>query len=418
MKILFVNKFLHPNGGSETYIFELGKQFSVMGHQVQYFGMQHENRIVGNHAESYIDNMDFHGNGLEKLLYPFKIIYSLEARKKIRKVLDDFEPDVVHLNNINFQITPSIIYEIRKWEKRIGRKVKIIFTAHDYQWVCPNHMMIIPSSGERCFKCKGGHFVNCTKNRCLHNSKIKSLLATIEAVLYYRLKTYEKVDTIICPSQFMEEQLKTYDGIKDKLMVLHNFMIGDKKENSTKDDGTKTIQNCNVLFEKTNRYVLYFGRFSEEKGIRTLLQVCKELSHIPFKFAGGGPLEAEVSGVSNVENCGFLQGEELRKLISEASFSVFTSEWYENCPFSVMESQWYGTPIIASDIGGVPELVQDGITGELYRAGDATQLKDKILALWNDENQLSRYRDGCTNISYDSVETYCSKLIEVYKQGK
>ena len=118
MKILIVNKFLYPNGGSETYIFEIGKQLQKMGHEVQYFGMEHEGRVVGNHAESYTSNMDFHTGKLGKLLYPFKIIYSKEARKKIRVVLDDFKPDVVHLNNFTYQITPSILYEIRQYEKQ------------------------------------------------------------------------------------------------------------------------------------------------------------------------------------------------------------------------------------------------------------------------------------------------------------
>ena len=172
MKILIVNKFLFPNGGSETYIFEIGKQLQKMGHEVQYFGMEHEGRIVGNHAESYTSDMDFHGGGLQKLLYPFKIIYSVEARKKIRIVLDDFKPDVVHLNNFNFQITPSIIYEVRKWEKKMGNKIPIIFTAHDYQWVCPNHMMMIPSTGELCFQCEGAKFGQCTRNKCISTRSI------------------------------------------------------------------------------------------------------------------------------------------------------------------------------------------------------------------------------------------------------
>ena len=102
MKILIVNKFLYPNGGSETYIFEIGKQLQKMGHEVQYFGMEHEGRVVGNRAESYTSNMDFHTGKLAKLLYPFKIIYSKEARQKIRVVLDDFKPDVVHLNNFTY----------------------------------------------------------------------------------------------------------------------------------------------------------------------------------------------------------------------------------------------------------------------------------------------------------------------------
>ena len=118
MRILIVNKFLYPNGGSETYIFELGKELERQGHGVEYFGMEHEGRIVGNHAESYTSPMDFHSSGISRLLYPFRILYSREARKKIRKVLEDFKPDIVHLNNFNFQITPSVIYEIRKFEKQ------------------------------------------------------------------------------------------------------------------------------------------------------------------------------------------------------------------------------------------------------------------------------------------------------------
>ena len=96
MRVLIVNKFLYPNGGSETYIFEIGKQLKEMGHEVQYFGMEHEDNVVGNRIGSYTSNMDFHGGKLSKLFYPFKIIYSTEACKKIRAVLEDFKPDVVH----------------------------------------------------------------------------------------------------------------------------------------------------------------------------------------------------------------------------------------------------------------------------------------------------------------------------------
>lgn len=392
-----VNKFLFPNGGSETYIFEIGKQLQKMGHEVQYFGMEHEGRIVGNRVESYTSDMDFHGSGLSKLLYPFKIIYSGEARQKIRRVLDDFEPDVVHLNNFNFQITPSAIYEIRKWEKTAGKKVPIIFTAHDYQWVCPNHMMMIPSTGELCFRCEGGKFGQCTKNRCIHDSKIKSLLGTLEAKLYYGLKTYGKVDAIICPSKFMADRLGTNPLLAEKLIILYNFLNKTQKE----------------TFEKKD-YVLYFGRYSEEKGVRTLLQVCGELPDIPFYFAGGGPLKEELTKYPNIKELGFLKGEELQRTIGEARFVVFPSEWYENCPFSVMEAQEYGTPLIASDIGGVPELMKDQVTGELFEAGNAGELKEKIKKLWQDRALCAEYSRHCSEIQFDTVEEYCIKLLEIY----
>lgn len=415
MRILFVNKFLYPNGGSETYIFELGKQLKKMGHEVQYFGMEHKGRIVGNHAESYTADMDFHGGGPSKFLYPFKIIYSREARKKIRKVLDDFRPDVVHLNNFNFQLTPSIIYEIRKWEreqKQLGEscaksKTVITYTAHDYQWVCPNHMMMIPRTGELCFQCRGGNFGACTTNRCIHGSVLRSMLGTLEAKLYHHLKTYNMVDLIICPSHFMKEKLATEPVLRDKLIVMHNFLGNEKEMHSDE----KTVTERSVT-----SYILYFGRYSEEKGVRTLLQVCKAHPEIPFVFAGGGPLKDELARCSNIEERGFLHGEELRTTIQKARFSVFTSECYENCPFSVIESQWYGTPVLASNIGGVPELLQDGVTGTLFEAGNREELESELVKIWTDEALCHRYRMNCRKLNFDTTEQYCEKLIRLFEE--
>ena len=401
MKILLVNKFLHPNGGSETYIFGLGKALQEMGHEVQYFGMEHKGRAVGNRVESYTSDMDFHAGGLAKLLYPFKIIYSVEARKKIRKVLQDFVPDVVHLNNINFQITPSVIDEVRAFEKKSGKPVRIVFTAHDYQWVCPNHMMMIPAAGALCFACRGGRFGNCAKNRCIHNSRVRSLLGTLEADFYRWRRTYAKVDAIICPSRFMKEQLDTNPLFADKTLVLHNFM----PEAAT---GTRR----GIRERLPERYVLYFGRFSEEKGVKTLLKVCKELTDVSFVFAGTGPLQESVTQTENIRNVGFVTGEALRNLIAGAAFSLYPSEWYENCPFSVMESQAYGTPMIASGLGGIPELLQDGVTGELFPAGDAKALREKIEKLWERPELCEVYRKNCKRIKFDTSEEYCGKMIE------
>lgn len=402
MKILMVNKFLHPNGGSETYIFKLGEQLKTAGHEVQYFGMEHEGRIVGNHAEVYTSDMDFHGGGIGKLLYPFRIIYSAEAKKKMRLVLEDFQPDIVHLNNINFQLTPSVIYAVRSYEKKYGRHVRIVYTAHDYQWVCPNHMMRIPETGSICFACRGGDYKQCSKNRCIHNSRIKSMLGTIEAKYYAKRKTYGMVDVILCPSEFMKKQLDTDPLLAGKTVMMHNFIDADAvKEN----DGVK------------KDYVVYFGRFSEEKGTKTLLEACRKLPEIPFVFAGTGPLEDDVNKVSNVENRGFVTGEALRKLISEARFSVYPSEWYENCPFSVMESQMYATPVLASDLGGAPELVRAGVTGDLFRGGDAQELTEHIKALWDDPELCRKYSENCKNINFDTVEQYCDKIVKnVYKE--
>lgn len=400
MKVLIVNKFLYPNGGSETYIFEIGKQLVKMGHEVEYFGMEHEGRVVGNRLDCYTDNMDFHTGKLSKLLYPFKIIYSAEAKKKMEKVLADFCPDVVHLNNFNFQLTPSVIYAVKEYEKKSGKRVRLVYTAHDSQLVCPNHLMKRPVTGALCQDCLGGKQWNCAKNGCIHNSKVKSLLGSLEARLYQRLKTYRYLDAVICPSFFMRDVLNTSPVLADKTVTMHNFLDRTELENVSKKD-----------------YVLYFGRYSEEKGMKTLLGVCRQLPEIPFVFAGKGPLEEEVNAIKNIDNRGFLGGEALYRLIAEARFTVFPSECYENCPFTVMESQMYQTPVIASRIGGAPELVEENKSGELFEAGNAAMLKQKIETLWKDREKLDRYTQFCKGLTFMSLEEYCQKLIEIYREN-
>lgn len=399
-----VNKFLHPNGGSETYIFKLGEELIRQGHEVQYFGMEHEKRVVGNHAEIYTGNMDFHTGKLQKLLYPFKIIYSKEAFQKMWKVLEDFQPDVVHLNNINFQLTPSVIDAVKKYKKKTGRKIKIVATAHDYQWVCPNHMLMIPSSKQMCFACDGGKYMNCSKNKCIHNSLVKSILGSVEAYFYKWNGMYKEVDTIICPSEFLNKKLSTNSVFKGKTITMHNFIVTDKVEQSE-----------DILSQLPKEYVIYFGRYAEEKGISTLLKVCKKLPHIDFVFAGNGPLEAEVNKVDNIINVGFQTGSNLEQLISNAKFFVFPSQWYENCPFAVIEAQLLGTPVVASDLGGTRELVKDKQTGELYPGEDGDALEKAVEALWQDDEKVRFYKKNCKQVQFDSLEEYCKKVLELYR---
>lgn len=397
MRVLMINKFLHPNGGSETYIFKLGEYLTAQGHEVQYFGMEHEGRCVGNRVNAYTSDMDFHGGSkLAKLTYPLKTIYSAEARQKLALVLEDFRPDVCHLNNFNYQLTPSILLEIEKWRKA-GHPCRVVFTAHDYQLVCPNHMCNNPGTGENCEKCLGGHFLNCTKGRCIHGSLAKSAVGTLEAVFWNAQGAYKAIDSMICCSEFLKSKMDTNPLFAQKTVAMHNFVERVPQKKTEKKD-----------------YVLYFGRFSKEKGMETLIHVCKALPQVQFVFAGTGPLEGEIAGVPNIRNVGFQRGEALETLIREARFSIYPSEWYENCPFSVMESQMYGTPVLGADIGGIPELIENGKTGELFTSGSERELKTKIETLWNDRALTERYSRNCAGISFDDIEAYTGKLLRIY----
>lgn len=398
MKILMVNKFLHPHGGSETYMLKLGEYLTSLGNEVQYFGMEHPDRCVGNSAGCYTENMDFHNSSiLKELSLPFKIIYSNEARKKISAVIENFKPDIVHLNNINFQLTPSIIYEIKK------HGIPIVQTVHDTQMVCPNHKMYIDRKQSTCRECLSGNYMNCIKNKCLHNSVPKSMLAAFESYFYHRKSTYNLIDRFICPSKFMTEVMHNAGVDSHKLITLHDFC--DKHTNLPPKNGDK-------------KYVLYFGRLSPEKGIETLVDVCRELKHIQFVFAGTGELSESLKNIDNIEYVGFKSGEELNALIRNALFSVCPSEWYENCSMSIIESLALGTPAIGSDLGGTPELIFENETGLIFKAKDKQSLKNAIETLYNNPEKLAAMSEKCIEKSNENnIEKYTEKLMDIYKSA-
>ena len=222
MRILLVNKFIFPKGGAETYTFDVGKMLEEHGHEVQYFGLENEKNTVGNRIGSYVTNMDFSQGIKANLNAPFRIIYSREARKKIRAVLDDFQPDVVHLNNIQYHLTPSIILETNKWRKETKKECKIVYTTHDYQLVCPSHGMFDVDM-KPCERCLDGHYIHCLQTKCLKNSRAKSLLGTLDGYMWKYSKAYSYVDAYICCSYFLKSKLDTQKRFRDKTIGLHNF---------------------------------------------------------------------------------------------------------------------------------------------------------------------------------------------------
>lgn len=395
MRVLLVNKYLYRKGGAETYVIKLGERLRSLGHEVQYFGMSDSRNIAGNDVHAYTENIDFHKLSVKYITYPFKIIYSSDARRKIGAVLEAFKPDVVHLNNFNFQLTPSIIYEIKK------RSVPIVYTAHDSQLVCPSHKMKSAGAEGLCRLCREGHCGACVKNRCIHGSALRSAIGAAEAWLYAKKHTYRLIDKIICPSEFIERELSRNSDIAGRTVTMYNF-----------------IDELTLSGAEKENYVLYFGRYSEEKGIRTLIKAAKALSHIQFVFAGSGELETEINDVPNIRNVGFKTGGELREIIEKAAFSVLPAEWSENCPFSVMESQTLKTPVIGARIGGIPELIDDGKTGLLFESKNARELTEKIEYLHKNRELCARMSENCRKTGYDTVSEYADKMVRLYKDLK
>ena len=397
MKILMVNKFLYSRGGCETYMLKLAEELKAKGHQVEFFGMYDEKNTVGNTAGQYTTNMDFHSKGLARLLYPFKIIYSTEAARKIGKVLDDFKPDIVHMNNINFQLTPSIIYAIKK------RNIPLVQTVHDYQMICPNHLLYSFNEVKPCERCINGSKMNCLKYSCIHDSKIKSLLGVIEAKLYTMLKTYKKVDLYVCPSKFLENKLlSASDVYAGKTFAIHNFI--EKKSVPQR-------------LESEKPYIAFASRLSKEKGVELLAQAAKLLPNYSFAVAGNGPDDECLKNIPNVTMKGFLSGDELNSFVANARVMILPSVWYENCPLNILETHSFGVPVITMNSGGMAELVEDGKTGVLVNEPTAEAIAAAIKKCFEDDAFYATLQQNCEKMRERIIEVgdYCDALTEKYQ---
>lgn len=393
-----VNKFLYPRGGSESYMLYLGEHLKKLGHKIEYFGMYDENNTVGNSIGKYTQNMDFHSKGLARFLYPFKIIYSREAKKKIMQVIDDFKPDIVHMNNINFQLTPSIIYGIKK------KGVKLVQTVHDYQMICPNHLLYNFDKNTPCEKCVKGSHINCIKNKCIHNSTVKSILGVIEAKLYSLLKTYKKVDLFVCPSNFLENKLLSAKGYyKGKTKTIHNFIDKEKFSNTDR---------------KEDSYIVFIGRLSKEKGIEYIAKTAKLLGEYTFVIAGSGPDEGMLKGIDNIKLAGFVTGNDLTELMGNAKLLLLPSVCYENCPLSILEAHSMGVPVVTMNSGGMAELVKDGVTGTLVNEPTPECIALKIKETIENEDYYKTLRENCKKERDNilSVESYCDILVGEYEK--
>lgn len=393
-----VNKFLYSRGGCENYMLYLAEHLKSLGHEIEFFGMQDEKNTVGNSAGLYTMNMDFHTGGLIRFLYPFKIIYSFEAKKKILQVIDNFKPDIVHMNNINFQLTPSVIYGIKK------RGIPIVQTVHDYQMICPNHLLYNFEKNEICEKCLKGSYFHCAKNKCIHGSRVKSIIGAMEARLYALLGTYKKVDLYITPSYFLENKLlsakKLYQG---KTKTIHNFI--DKKK------FTREAKEC-------GEYIAFAGRLAKEKGIELLAETAKLLPEYTFLVAGEGPEKHLLENIANIKLAGFLSGDRLVDFISQAKVFVVPSIWYENCPLSILEAQCLGVPVVTMNNGGMAELVQDGVTGLLVREPSPEEMAAKLREILENKAYDQTLRENCQNMRQEllNVEEYAEILIKEYEK--
>lgn len=387
MKILLSNKFYYRRGGDCIYMLNLEQLLKSHGHDVAVFAMDYPENIETPWKQYFPQNMS-------KLMAFTRPFGSAEVKAKFNKLLDDFKPEIVHLNNIHTHLSPIIA------ELAHNRGIKVVWTLHDYKLLCPRYDCL-RNGNDICELCFNEDKSSCKTYKCMKGSTLASFIGYKEATTWNRRRLEKCTDVFICPSKFMEQKMAQGGFNSKKLVSLCNFIDIDKCKKDT--------------YEKEN-YYCYVGRLSHEKGVKTLIKAAQKL---PYKLViiGGGPLSDELKNETtntNIEFVGYKQWDEIKEIVSKARFSVIPSEWYENNPLSVIEAQCLGTPVLGANIGGIPELIENGITGMSFESRNVKELRHKIENMWHYE---FNYKEIATvsQAKYNS-ENYYREIMNIYKQ--
>jgi glycosyltransferase involved in cell wall biosynthesis len=286
--------------------------------------------------------------------------WSEQTIAEVGKIMDEFKPDVLHVHNYKFLITPSIFYAAKL------RGIKTVLTLHNYRLMvpCGNFMK---KDGKVCEKCLTENPVNILKYRCAQGSFLKSFLQ-------YRLFTKTKfklnqlvdlVDTYIVLSNFAKNKLEQTGVPSNQIVVKPNFI---------------TTENNDKIPSKNERAV-FIGRLSFEKGLMNLIEDWSAINY-PLYIIGTGPLENRAKEISksnkNINFLGNMENKKVKEFLAESFFLVFPSTLYEGMPITILEAMSVGVPVIATNLGPRNEMVQNGINGFLYENGNSTEFIDKV----------------------------------------
>lgn len=395
-RVLIVNKFYYRRGGDCVCTLNLENLLTHNGHATAVFAMQYPENRLNKWSEYWPSEVSFSGGANAKLKALQRVLGMGEVKNKFAKLLQDFKPDVVHLNNIHSYLSPVLASMAH------NSGAKVVWTLHDYKLICPSYSCL-DSNGDVCEKCLGSKLPVLT-TRCMKKSLTASAVAWLEAMKWNRNALQRHVDCFICPSAFMKQKM-TQGGFKPhKLVTLCNFVS---------PEIIQSYRNINASAQRDD-YYCYVGRLSQEKGVRTLLATAATLPH-KLKIAGGGPLEAELrtkyASCSNIEFLGHLSSNDVQSLLSGARFSIMPSECYENNPLSVIESLCSGTPVVGAQIGGIPELV-DGENGTTFVSGNSQSMAQAINQQWL--SVADHVAIQTRALQAFSPETHYKKLIKLY----
>jgi glycosyltransferase involved in cell wall biosynthesis len=388
MKILLIHNYYQKYGGEDSVFHSEMELLKKNGHQILTF-TRNNNEIL---KFSLLDKAKFLKD----------TIWSTKTNQELAKISLEFTPDVAHIHNIFPLISPSV-YDVLK-----HNNIPIIQTLHNFRFLCSNGLFY--RENKICEKCKFGHMHNAILFKCYKDNYTTSALYATTLTINRIMKRLDNVSCFIALSTFAKQKFSESKLIpEEKINVLGNFIDNNKAENLVK--------------RKSKReYAVYIGRLSIEKGLDLIVNAFQELSNIELKIVGTGPEYEKIHryllghNITNIDLLGHLHESEILEIARDAFVTVIPSNWYEQFPIVALESMLVGTPIIASRLGGLPSIIEDGVSGYLFEPNNLDDLKSKIIKMYsNIENteQMGMNAQKTINDKFSS-DVHYRKLMDIY----
>lgn len=394
-------------------MFQEAEILKQKGHEVYYFCTSKKPYYDESYEylKYFPESVDFKNlSFVEKIKNFHKPFYNPEAVKKLGKFLDEIKPDIIHEHTTSFHLTPAVLNECYK------RNIPVVLTIHGPGFFCPSGTLMFGQK-KLCknVHCKGLNKHNCLLNKCLQDKLINKLLKTSVYLYYEVMGFYKKVSAFVCPGRAIMDFAVKFGIDKDKLHLVQNFV------NCHSEPGSIAAPLMQAWESKG--YFLYVGRLDKEKGVDFLIEAAKFLpEEIEIHLAGNGSEEenlkllAKKYSLKNIKFSGFKSGLELEEEYKNCIASILPCNWFETFGLTIVESFCFGKPVIASNIGGIPEIIDNHKNGILVEPANIEELANAVKFLY--ENQEKAIEFGINGRKKAeklfNPEIHYEKLIEVY----
>jgi len=418
MRVVVASKFYYQRGGLESYLFKISEILRSYNHEVIPFSTTYSKNIDSEYKEFFAEYMEIgnlHKTAIwERAKALFKIFYNLDAMHKFSQLIDHTKPDLVWGFGIHRHISPSIFIEAQK------RSIPVIHRLSDYSLICPDSRLI-KGDGSNCCNllCSNDSFFNAVKYRCVRQTKglssgkspstLASIVGAAEMYLHNKFKLYiNNVDKFIAPSRFLMKTVIN-GGIPEKKITYIPIFIDSNKYSPE---------------YISQPYLVYVGRLSCEKGLPLLLDAMSRLKYHKLFIIGDGPERSKLERINeqknlvNVKFLGSMYGEQLNRIIRNSRLVVVPSTWYENSPHVILEAFALGKPVLGARIGGIPEYIEENVTGLLYEYSNVDELSEKINMLMEQQSlceEMGRAARKIAEMKYNP-KTHYGEVMKVVKQ--